>query len=249
MMRSRRVLSTVLLIALAIALAAACDDAPAREPTPSAATARPTATPPAVTATVGTPATSTPVPTPTRAPASDDDLRRAAARYAGAAFTATYTIFADRSPDGFGSGTIVVTRDGDRLRLDVIAQQGDGTFAGLFIEAPPVRGFCLHQAADLGPLLGVDPMAGVCFAAGVGAPSGLIAEFAGIGALAGTARGAERQTIAGAGAICGDFGADARLRLCFAEDGALLSYSDAAGLAIVATEARPGADAAAFTFP
>lgn len=238
---------------LAAVVTAGCSDDPeaASVARPSTAAATVESVAPTGEASPASPAPPPPTPTATTVPVDIDDVREAAERFAGASFTATYAITADRSADGFTGGEMTLGRDASRMRLDVRADQGEGVLAGVFVDAAPIRGFCLHQAGDLGLLLGVDPASGICFPADPGSETpGLLRQFAALPGLTDSARAPERRPVAGVTALCGDFGPDeAPQRLCFAESGALVYFADPAGLTLEATNVRDGADAGGFAFP
>lgn len=228
-----------------VAVAVGCNGGSSKNKTPTSgdATAKPTA---AATSSSGG----------TSSDANVPDVKDMAKKFAGAKFQASYKV---TGVGAEGGGEMQLFKDGqDRFRFDITATQDGQQMSIVFIQNGDTSAFCLKDAGQLAPLLGVDAGSGVCFKSDPDDPNNPVGDlsttFEDIENADVTVLETSKRKVAGRDGSCyrakenstGDIST-----ICFANDGAML-YVQTEGEdanTIEATEVKSSVDSGSFELP
>lgn len=185
------------------------------------------------------------------------DIKDITAKFANVSFQANYKVTGSGTEGG--GGEMQLFKQGrDRLRFDITATQNGQPMSVMVIQKDGTSAFCLRDAGELAPLLGVDAGKGVCFKSNPddsNNPLGnLSTTFSDIENADVTVLDTSTRTVAGRDASCyhakdntsGDVST-----VCFAGDGALL-YMQTEGAdanTIEATDVKSSVDGNSFDLP
>ena len=150
-------------------------------------------------------------------------------------------------------------KDGqDRFRFDITATQDGQEMSVVFIQNGDTSAFCLKDAGELGPLLGVDAGKGVCFESDPNDPNNpvgsLSTTFEEIENADVTVLETSKREVAGRDAACyraRENSTEEISTICFSDDGAML-YVQTEGEdanTIEATEVKSSVDGSSFELP
>jgi hypothetical protein len=186
------------------------------------------------TATSGTPASSSSTPAAGKTASgttkgnSDDAkaLNSVAQKFASSTFKAEYNLSSTGS-DQPVDGKMTMTKKGsDKFRFDVTSTQDGQPVALTLIETKDNSVFCLQDAGELAPILGVDQGKGVCFkndpTNGVGGIDDITSTFKNLATSDVTVTGKSSRTIAGQNAQCYNYSTASTgetNETCFSNDG------------------------------
>jgi hypothetical protein len=191
--------------------------------------------------------------------ADAQELDALAEKFTKTSFKANYTLSSTSSEQPL-DGTLVLYKDGaDRFRFDITSQQDGQTTALTLIDANNQSVFCLQDAGDLAPILGVDQGKGVCIkndptdsAGGLG---DILQNFKDLGSSDTTVTSKTTRTIAGQEAHCYEYemkDSTDKNETCFSADGIPLydkSVSDSDTTTMEATQLEGSVQTTDFNIP
>lgn len=231
-----------------VALIAACGGGSSKDKTPSAG------------ATNGAAAQSTKAATSSSSDASgggsSSDVKAITQKFAKATFQASYKVTGSGAE---GNGEMQLYKQGqDRFRFDITATQNGQPMSIIFIQKDGTSAFCLKDAGELAPFLGVDAGSGVCFKSNPDDPNNpvgsLSTTFSDIENADVTVLDTSTRKVAGRDASCyhaKDNTSGEISTICFADNGAMLYVqtegSDAS--TIEATDVKSSVDSSSFDLP
>jgi len=149
---------------LAVVLAAGCSSSSSKDKTPTSAPsdgAQPTAA--ATSSGGGSQATAAATSASNGASSGADvpDIKEITQKFAKATFHASYKV---TGGGALGGGEMQLYKQGqDRFRFDITATENGQEMSIIFIQNGATSAFCLNDAGELAPFLGVDAGSGVCF--------------------------------------------------------------------------------------
>ena len=154
------------------------------------------------------------------------ELDSLAQKFTNTSFKANYTLTSTSSEQPL-DGTLVLYKDGaDRFRFDITSQQNGQNTTLILIDTKDASLFCLQDAGDLAPLLGVEPGKGVCIkndpTDSAGGLADILQNFKDLGSSDTTVTNKSTRDIAGQSARCFDYktkdSGDVN-ETCFSNDG------------------------------
>ncbi len=242
----RSVVLVAALVALAVTLAA-CGGSKSGAKTPAAG---------------ATPAASDVTPAASAAPPGGGTAGALAAlgqKFAASTFKATYTLTSSGGSQPLNGAMTMYKQGGDKFRFDVTSKQGGQDVSLTLIETKDASVFCLQDAGELAPVLGVQAGKGVCFkngtANGATRLTDIINTFKDLSAGGAVVTGKSTRTIAGQAAQCFQYKNNAAAETdetCFSADGVLLydrTQSTADKTTIEATQVQGAVQASDFKIP
>lgn len=184
------------------------------------------------------------------------DVKVITKKFADATFQATYKVTGSGADAG---GEMLIYKDGtNRFRFDITATQNGQPMSIIFIQKDDTSAFCLKDAGELAPLLGVDAGKGVCFKSNANDPNNpvgsLSSTFSDIENADVTVLETSKRKVAGRDAACyraKDNTSGEISTICFANDGAML-YVQTEGAdanTIEATDVKSSVDGSSFELP
>ncbi len=184
------------------------------------------------------------------------DVTAITKKFAEATFQATYKVTGSGAE---GGGEMLLYKDGqNRFRFDITATQNGQPMSIIFIQKDDTSAFCLKDAGELAPLLGVDAGKGVCFKSNANDPNNpvgsLSTTFSDIENADVTVLETSKRKVAGQDAACyraKDNASGEISTICFADNGAML-YVQTEGTdanTIEATDSKSSVDASVFELP
>ncbi len=195
--------------------------------------------------------------TPSSGGGGNADVQAITKKFADSTFRATYKLTG--SGTDLAGGEMQLYKDGkDRFRFDITATQNGQEMSIVFIQNKDTSAFCLKDAGELGPLLGVEAGKGVCFKNDPGDannPVGNLSEmFSDIENADVTVLETSKRKVAGRDASCyraEDNETKEISTICFGSDGAML-YIKTEGTdanEIEATEVKSSVKSSDFDLP
>jgi hypothetical protein len=153
-------------------------------------------------------------------------LNSVAQKFGSSTFKADYKL-SSTGGDQPVDGTMTMFKQGaDKFRFDVTSTQDGQPVALTLIETKDNNVFCLQDAGQLAPILGVDAGKGVCFkndpTSGAGGIDDITNTFKNLSTSDVTVSGKSSRTIAGQSAQCFDYttaSAGETNETCFSNDG------------------------------
>lgn len=187
------------------------------------------------------------------------ELDALAAKFSKTSFKADYTLTSTSSEEPL-NGTLVLYKDGaDRFRFDITSQQDGQNTTLTLIDDKDSSIFCLDDAGDLAPILGVEPGKGVCIKNdpndSAGGLTDVLQNFKDLASSDTTVTNKSTRDIAGQDARCFDYqskGSSDRNQTCFSSDGVPLydnSQSDSDTTTMEATRLEGTVPPDAFKVP
>jgi hypothetical protein len=247
-MRRRRWLVILAAAALA-AVAAGCSGGNSKDKTSTAGSAD-------ASPAKGTPAAASTTKTSSGG-GSSSDVTAITKKFAASTFQASYKVTGGGAD--VSGGTMQLFKDGQkRFRFDITATQNGQQMSIVFIQKDDTSAFCLKDAGELGPLLGVDAGKGICFKATPGDANNPVANlstmFSDIENADVKVLETSSRKVAGRDASCfrtEDNTTKDISTICFGSDGAML-YVKTEGTdanEIEATDVKSSVKAADFDLP
>ncbi|MHB8376554.1 MAG: hypothetical protein ACYDEB_06310 [Dehalococcoidia bacterium] len=234
----RFVPALAMLAALGLALAA-CGGARGRATTPAATGATPGA--------------------PAALSGDASELSSLGQKFAASTFKGQYTLTSSGGSQPLDGTMTMYKQGGDRFRFDVSSKQGSQDLSLTLIETKDASVFCLRDAGELAPVLGVQPGKGVCFkngpASGAARLTDITNTFKNLSAGQITVTGKSTRTIAGQAAQCFQYKNNATAETdetCFSGGGVLLydrTHSGADSTTFEATRVEGAVQASDFNVP
>ena len=185
------------------------------------------------------------------------DVKAITKKFADSTFQANYKVTGSGA-DATG-GQMQLYKDGQtKFRFDITATQNGQPMSIIFIQNGDTSSFCLKDAGELGPLLGVDAGKGVCFKSNANDPNNpvgnLSSTFSDIENADVTVLDTSKRQVAGRDTACyraKDNASRDISTICFASDGAML-YVQTEGTdanTIEATDVKSSVSATDFDLP
>jgi hypothetical protein len=230
-MRMRRWWITAVAI-LAVVLAAGCSSSSSKDKTPTSAPSGGGAQPTAAATSASDGASSG---------ADVPDIMEITQKFAKATFHASYKV---TGGGALGGGDMQLYKQGqDRFRFDITATENGQEMSIIFIQNGATSAFCLDDAGELAPLLGVDAGSGVCFQSNADDPNNPVGDlsttFSDIENADVTVLETSTRKVAGRDTSCyraKDNAAGDISTICFDDAGAML-YVESEGADVTTLEA------------
>jgi hypothetical protein len=188
------------------------------------------------------------------------ELNQLSDKFSKSTFKAQYKL-SSTGGDQPLDGTLVMFKDGaDRFRFDITSkQQGAADVALTLIDTKDASVFCLQDAGDLAPILGVDKGKGVCLkndpTNSAGGLADITQNFKDLASSDTTVTNKSTRSIAGQDARCFDYktkGSNDTNQTCFSADGIPLydkSVSSTDTTVMEATSVEGAVQASDFNVP
>jgi hypothetical protein len=184
------------------------------------------------------------------------DIKEITQKFAKATFHASYKV---TGGGALGGGDMQLYKEGqDRFRFDITATENGQEMSIIFIQNGATSAFCLTNAGDLAPLLGVDAGSGVCFKSNPDDPNNPVGDlsttFSDIENADVTVLGTSTRKVAGRDTSCyraKDNAAGDISTICFDDSGAMM-YVESEGSDVTtleATDVQSSVDAKSFDLP
>lgn len=184
------------------------------------------------------------------------DVKDITQKFAKATFQASYKVTGSGAD---GGGEMQLFKQGaDRFRFDITATQNGQPMSIIFIQKDGTSAFCLKDAGELAPFLGVDAGSGVCFKSNADDPNNpvgnLSTTFSDIENADVTVLDTSTRKVAGRDASCyhaKDNSTGEISTICFGDGGEML-YVETEGTdanTIEATDVKSSVDSSSFELP
>ncbi|MDE3095158.1 MAG: hypothetical protein KGK07_04050 [Chloroflexota bacterium] len=180
-------------------------------------------------------------------------------KFAASTFNAQYTLTSSGGSQPLNGTMTMYKQGGDKFRFDIAGRQGGQDVSLTLIETKDASVFCLQDAGELAPVLGVQAGKGVCFknetAGGTTRLTDITNTFKNLSAGGAVVTGKSTRTIAGQAAQCFQYKNNAAAETdetCFSADGVLLydrTRSSADSTTVEATQVQGAVRASDFNVP